>query len=420
MAYFLRAGDSTSLDYVEIPSFTIPPSTPFRISVKIQATSLSHLRPFGDSSETYKNRMLIFSGLNGIVRLTLNGVSLDWTPISNNAIDLHEYTFERNSSNLITLKIDGVLQSQSFTNSNSLSNIVYVLTTRQASELRCSSDLYHLKVDINGVPFLNYNPSLSNGTGNTLIDSVSGNNGTLTNFPTDDSQWVFYEGGGGVESNLTVTAKKPTVSISSAVTLPQPNLSVSADSKKPTVSTIATATLPQPVSNVVLMAKKPSVGFDLSATLPSATSSISILNKKPTVSIGAEVTLPQPASVVNITNKKPVVTVTSLATLPSVNAAVSISSKKPIVSISASVSLPNPILMTAVVAKKPIVGIVATAVISQPAANVSIFAKKPTATLSLMTGSVVIISTAENTIYQSGLSNTVTQPRLSNTIQLTG
>jgi len=30
------------------------------------------------------------------------------------------------------------------------------------------------------------------GTGSTFEDSVGGNDGTLLNFPTDDSQWVFY------------------------------------------------------------------------------------------------------------------------------------------------------------------------------------------------------------------------------------
>jgi len=30
------------------------------------------------------------------------------------------------------------------------------------------------------------------GTGSTFGDSVGGNDGTLLNFPTDDSQWVFY------------------------------------------------------------------------------------------------------------------------------------------------------------------------------------------------------------------------------------
>lgn len=37
-----------------------------------------------------------------------------------------------------------------------------------------------------------YDPSLSNGTGSTLPTVSGSNQGVLTNFPTDDSQWVFY------------------------------------------------------------------------------------------------------------------------------------------------------------------------------------------------------------------------------------
>jgi len=38
-----------------------------------------------------------------------------------------------------------------------------------------------------------YDPSASNGTGATLIDTVGGNDGTIVNAPIDNSQWVFYE-----------------------------------------------------------------------------------------------------------------------------------------------------------------------------------------------------------------------------------
>lgn len=53
-------------------------------------------------------------------------------------------------------------------------------------------DLYGFKAN-NGAN--NYSPSASNGTGQILPDTVGGNDGTLVNFPTDDSQWVFYYDG---------------------------------------------------------------------------------------------------------------------------------------------------------------------------------------------------------------------------------
>ncbi len=55
-------------------------------------------------------------------------------------------------------------------------------------------DLYGFKAN-NGAN--NYSPSASNGTGQILPDTVVGNDGTLVNFPTDNSQWIFYDDGGG-------------------------------------------------------------------------------------------------------------------------------------------------------------------------------------------------------------------------------
>lgn len=49
-----------------------------------------------------------------------------------------------------------------------------------------------------------YDPSLSNGTGITLPTVSGSNQGVLTNFPTDDSQWVFYSAPStGVTVNVT-------------------------------------------------------------------------------------------------------------------------------------------------------------------------------------------------------------------------
>ena len=57
-------------------------------------------------------------------------------------------------------------------------------------------DIYFVSMSNASVDVFNYDPSASNGTGTTLIDTAGGNNGTLVNFPTDDSQWVFYDDGG--------------------------------------------------------------------------------------------------------------------------------------------------------------------------------------------------------------------------------
>lgn len=51
--------------------------------------------------------------------------------------------------------------------------------------------LYGVRISTNGGTLTNhYDPSVSGGTGSTLTDVVGGNNATLVDFPTDDSQWV--------------------------------------------------------------------------------------------------------------------------------------------------------------------------------------------------------------------------------------
>ena len=54
--------------------------------------------------------------------------------------------------------------------------------------------LYYLSYDsVNSGASLYLDPSATGGTGSILEDTVGTNNGTLVNFPTDNSQWVRYD-----------------------------------------------------------------------------------------------------------------------------------------------------------------------------------------------------------------------------------
>lgn len=64
-----------------------------------------------------------------------------------------------------------------------------------------------------------YDPSLSNGTGSILPTESGSNQGVLTNFPTDDSQWVFFDdGGGAVKADVTETSDSATESSAISIT----------------------------------------------------------------------------------------------------------------------------------------------------------------------------------------------------------
>jgi len=62
-----------------------------------------------------------------------------------------------------------------------------------------------------------YNPSLSNGTGSVLPTVSGSNQGMLTNFPTDNSQWVFFDDGGAVTVDVTETSDSATESSSISI-----------------------------------------------------------------------------------------------------------------------------------------------------------------------------------------------------------
>ncbi|MBU2113729.1 MAG: hypothetical protein KKE94_08130 [Gammaproteobacteria bacterium] len=55
--------------------------------------------------------------------------------------------------------------------------------------------LFHSLEVINGAFYRKYDASLSGGSGAVLPTNDGVNQGTLVNFPTDDSQWVYYESG---------------------------------------------------------------------------------------------------------------------------------------------------------------------------------------------------------------------------------
>ena len=67
-----------------------------------------------------------------------------------------------------------------------------------------SCDLYSLEVFVDSVRVRFYNPAITS-SGLTLPEDESAQDGTLVNFPTDDSQWVFYSSGPNTPVNPSIT-----------------------------------------------------------------------------------------------------------------------------------------------------------------------------------------------------------------------
>lgn len=83
------------------------------------------------------------------------------------------------------------------------------------------AEVYGIKVyNSSGVLIHNFNKQTLNGANDTVYpDTVGGNDGTLVNFPTDNSQWVFFDdGGGAVTANVTETSDSATESSGISIT----------------------------------------------------------------------------------------------------------------------------------------------------------------------------------------------------------
>jgi hypothetical protein len=96
---------------------------------------------------------------------------------------------------LSSFKVDGVEDSVVSTAMTNFSaapadfGIGYAVGRTTTKNANC--DLYSLEVFVDSARVRFYNPA-STSSGLTLPEEESAQDGTLVNFPTDDSQWVFY------------------------------------------------------------------------------------------------------------------------------------------------------------------------------------------------------------------------------------
>lgn len=104
------------------------------------------------------------------------------------------FTFEMegdNTTKTMVVTVDGVEKLNQGGLFDPRLNVKKIFETTNAEVA-----LYRIQVyDGTDTLTIDYNPSSSNGTGSILPDDAGSFDGTLVNFPTDDSQWVFYSDG---------------------------------------------------------------------------------------------------------------------------------------------------------------------------------------------------------------------------------
>lgn len=131
----------------------------------------------------------------------------------------NEYALEHDSgTGAYRWKRNGtVISSGTYTGSGSVQKLDQFGRSSGTSTSYLSADIEEFYVNAGGLE-TTWQADLSGGTGSVLPSIGGTNNGTLVNFPTNDSQWIFYSTGtswSGVigKTTLTLTSKSVLISL---------------------------------------------------------------------------------------------------------------------------------------------------------------------------------------------------------------
>ena len=147
-------------------------------------------------SITSASNIVFFTGSNKMQLRRDAGGNITFTLPNAYNSGAYDYVLST-TGNGIQLTQDGTDCPPSTNNTDeSIWNIEFFFTFGNGNR---HGDLYHFEVYKDGALTNNYNKQTLIGSNDTVFpDTAGGNDGTLVDFPTDDSQWVFFEDGGTV------------------------------------------------------------------------------------------------------------------------------------------------------------------------------------------------------------------------------
>lgn len=194
MAYYLDWG-STSSKRIELSSEILLPAD-FEIEMSVvNLANSSFILSGGSSSGGFE----IYRNGSGRLQIFISGISVfnGAIPLNNDKESPQTLRISRDTANNITVFIDGQQDGAGFVSSGTLK--IKTVGQRPSGSWFNNSNmaLYSLSVSKSQALTNRYIKQTLNGSNDTVLpDAVNGNDGTLINFPTDNSQWVFYDDGG--------------------------------------------------------------------------------------------------------------------------------------------------------------------------------------------------------------------------------
>jgi hypothetical protein len=192
MAYFLRfdnsIGGNRAVNFTAVPTAGASGSKNFRwvFDFEMQGTNA----PFA-YNDPFNASLLIF--FTSSTNLQIRNISSTQSITLNTAVTTRTVIEIVGNSGTISVIQDGVSVGTIFPTTDILFDIGGF--GRNGSATR-DFDLYRAEFYDGGVLVHDFDPSATSGIGSILEDVVGTNDGTLADFPTDNSQWVFYAAAG--------------------------------------------------------------------------------------------------------------------------------------------------------------------------------------------------------------------------------
>jgi hypothetical protein len=413
MAYYLRF---ESGDHVTIPTLASTP-TKAKIEIDFLSTGGGNVQGFGKAGG-----QRFYAGINGnknfIIGVGGSVYQSGGAQLNTRYVLALEYDFVADT---YAGTVDGnVVFSGSNASLTTLVDAALSIGRVHTSGNILNGDVYSAKIWLDDALVHNYDPSASNGTGSILPDTAGSNDGTLVNFPNDDSQWVFYDDGQGgiVTADAAYTIAAPAFTANASATLPQPAADGAFSIASPLFSASATPTLPQPIADAAFTINAPTFAATASATIPGFNASVSFAIPAPTFSADATVTLPSPTADVSYTIAAPTFSVDADATLPQPSSDVAFTVNSPSFAVTATATEPGFNASVNFTVNAPTFAVDATATLPQPSADVGFTVSAPTFSVVAIVGGIAIIVDNETNINVPALANNINAPVLSNNMRI--
>lgn len=158
--------------------------------------------------------------------------------------------------------------------------VISAIGARSGGTFTLGMRLYRMRMYQAGSLVRDYSPSASGGSGVTLTDTVSGQNGTFQNPPAGNAQWVFYDAGGTTDATISYDIGAIDFAVSAEPSAPTVSASVDYDIGSIEFSVAASAFAPGTIATV---------SYDIGAVefSVSASSSVPVFQSEIAYDIGA-------------------------------------------------------------------------------------------------------------------------------------